>query len=77
LAQKLGGVPLDENLGLKVQPSGISPVLMAIAGIAIEASVLTARIGVHRVGNWDVGAFYAVDDGGGENLYVGGLGLVG
>jgi hypothetical protein len=48
LAQKLGGISLDENLGLKVQPSGISPVLMAIAGIAIEASRVRSR----RRGSW-------------------------
>jgi hypothetical protein len=50
---------------------------MAIAGIAIEAAVFAARVGVHGVGNREVGAFYAVDDRGGENLNVGGLGFIG
>ena len=49
LLQQPGGILLDEYLGLEVEPGRQAQMAVARAGVAIDAAVLAAAIGVDRL----------------------------
>ena len=61
-AQQLGRVGLREQLSLEVEPRRELEVRMARAGVAVDAAVLAAAIGIDRLREADVGRVVARDD---------------
>ena len=64
-AEESGGVGLDEDLGLEVEAGGEAPESVARPGVAVDAAVLAAAIGVDRLGEGDVGRGVAGDQAAG------------
>ena len=60
-AEESGGVGLDEDLGLEVEAGREAPESVAGPGVAVDAAVLAAAIGVDRLGEGDVGRGVAGD----------------
>ena len=48
LAEQLGGVLLDQDAALEVEPGREAQVLVERAGVAIDAPVLAPPVGIHR-----------------------------
>src|SRR4051812_11416383 len=62
LAQQLRGIGLGEELGLEVESRRELEVAVARAGIAVDAAVLAAAIGIDRAVEADIGRVVVRDD---------------
>ena len=70
LAEQLGGLFLDQNLGLEVQPGTPAQIFMVGPGITIGAAVGTSAVGIDAVTKTDVGAVIFADESLGIVGYV-------
>ena len=60
--EQLGGIHLGVELGLEVEPGRVAEVAVRGTGVAIDAAVLAAAIGVDGLVEADVGAVVGRDD---------------
>jgi hypothetical protein len=61
-AEQLRRVDLYYNFSLEVKTGAISPILMRIPGIAVNASMFAAGVGIHAVVHAYIGTVDLVDD---------------
>ena len=60
--EQFGGIALHEDDPLEIKPGTIAPIFMGWTRVTIAATVLTALVGVHTPGEWQIRAVHLVDD---------------
>src|ERR1017187_1763048 len=63
MTQQLGSVLLDDDLRFKIEPGGKTKIFVVRTGVAIDAAVLAATVGIDARFEADVRAGVAGDDG--------------